>query len=66
MNQLQQKIYDRFVRYVSVETTSDGTSNTVPTTKPQLAFGKMLAEEMKQIGFSNVGIDANGFVFGEI
>lgn len=66
MNQLQQKIYDRFVRYVSVETTSDGTSNTVPTTKTQLAFGKMLAEEMKQIGFSNVGIDANGFVFGEI
>ncbi len=66
MNDLQKKIYDRFARYVAVDTTSDGTSETVPTTTTQLEFGKMLAEEMKEIGFSNVDIDKNGFVFGEI
>ena len=48
MNDLQQKIYDRFVRYVSVETTSNGNSTSVPTTATQLTFGKMLAQEMKE------------------
>lgn len=66
MNDLQKKIYDRFVRYVSVETTSDGTKDTVPTTSTQLDFGKMLAAEMKEIGISNVEIDKNGFVYGEV
>ena len=66
MNDLQKKIYDRLARYVAVETTSNSQSNTIPTTASQLPFGKMLAEEMKQIGLSNVGIDKNGFVFGEI
>lgn len=66
MNQLQQKIFDRFARYVAVETTSNSASSSVPTTDTQLAFGKVLAEEMKQIGLSNVEIDKNGFVFGEI
>lgn len=66
MNELQKKIYDRFARYVAVDTTSDGDSQTVPTTQTQLAFGKMLAEEMKSLGLSNVEIDKNGFVFGEI
>ena len=66
MNNLQQKIYDRFVRYVSVDTTSNSNSTTVPTTSTQLAFGKQLAQEMKQIGISGVNIDKKGFVLGEI
>ena len=66
MNDLQKKIYDRFVRYVSVETTSDGNSNSIPTTATQLSFGKMLAHEMKEMGISNVEIDKNGFVYGEV
>ena len=66
MNDLQKRIYDRFACYVAVETTSDCNSQTVPTTATQLAFGKQLVQEMKDIGLSNVEIDKNGFVFGEI
>ena len=66
MNDLQKKIYDRFVRYVSVETTSNGASDTVPTTSTQLTFGKMLAQEMKEMGICKVEIDKNGFVYGEV
>ena len=62
MNELQKKIYDRFVRYISVETTSDSNSHTVPTTATQLTFGKMLAQEMKELGLALVSIDKNGFV----
>ena len=66
MNDLQKKIYDRLARYVAVETTSNSQSDTVPTSAAQLDFGKTLAEEMKQIGVSNISIDKNGFVYGEI
>lgn len=66
MNALQKKIYDRFVRYVSAETTSDGNSQTVPSTASQLEFGQTLAAELKQIGVSNVSVDSYGFVTGEV
>ncbi len=66
MEELQKKIYQRFIKYVSIDTTSNAMSTSVPTTETQLLFGKMLAEEMKEIGFSDVHIDKNGFVFGEI
>ena len=66
MNELQKKIYDRFVRYVAIETTSDGDSQTVPSTASQLEFGKMLEAELKQIGVSNVSSDEYGFVTGEV
>lgn len=66
MNDLQKKIYDRFTRYVAVDTTSDSTSTSVPTTSVQLAFGQTLAQEMTQLGISNVEIDKNGIVYGEI
>lgn len=66
MNELQKKIYDRFARYVALDTTSDCSSKTIPSTPGQLEFGKMLAKEMKEMGLSGVEIDKNGFVFGEI
>ena len=66
MNPLQQKIYDRFVRYVAVETTSDPESTAVPTTSSQISFAHSLAAEMKQIGFQDVEVDEYGFVTGLI
>lgn len=64
MNALQQKIYNRFVRYVAVDTTSDPTSNVTPTTPSQISFAHTLAQEMRSIGFTNVEVDEYGFVTG--
>ncbi len=66
MNDIQKKIYDRFIRYVTVETTSNSNSTTIPTTPTQLVFGKQIAQEMKELGISNVEIDEHGIVYGEI
>lgn len=66
MNEMQKKIFDRFSKYVAVETTSNSQSQTIPTTAGQLSFAKMLVEEMKEIGFANVEMDKNGIVYGEI
>ncbi len=64
MNPLQQKIYDRFVRYVSMDTTSDPTSTVTPTTLSQMSFADTLAREMRAVGFSDVEVDEYGFVTG--
>ncbi|MBR4592044.1 MAG: peptidase T, partial [Elusimicrobiaceae bacterium] len=64
MNPLQQKIYDRFVRYVAVDTTSDPESTSVPTTLSQISFAHKLAEEMRRVGFQEVEVDEYGFATG--
>jgi len=64
MNLLQQKIYDRFVRYAAVDTTSDPVSKSVPSASSQISFAHMLAAEMKTVGFQEVEVDEFGIVTG--
>lgn len=64
MNPLQQKIYDRFIRYAAVETTSDPDSKSVPSTPSQISFAHLLAGEMKTVGFQEVEVDEFGIVTG--
>lgn len=52
----------RFIEYVKIETTSDEQSSTCPSTKNQLEFAKMLAEELSKIGLEDVEVDENGYV----
>ena len=64
MNPLQQKIYNRFIRYAAVETTSDPASKSIPSTPSQISFAHMLAAEMKTVGFQEVEVDEFGIVTG--
>ncbi len=64
MNHLQQQIYDRFVRYISTDTTSNPESSSVPTTSSQISFAHSLAQEMKKVGFQEVEVDEYGIATG--
>ena len=44
-----ENLLKRFFRYVSVETTSDETSQSIPSTKGQLAFVHQLENELKEL-----------------
>ncbi len=59
-------VAERFLKYIAVDTTSDPSSDTFPSTKSQLDFAAMLAEEMKAMGLKDVTIDSYGYVFGTI
>ncbi len=61
-----QKIIDRFISYVTIDTESDASSSTTPSTKKQLVLANKLAEELKQIGLTEVTIDQNGYVMGTV
>ena len=60
------KVQERFLRYISVDTTSDPSSTTFPSTKSQLNFADSLVREMKEMGLKDVSCDENGYVFGTI
>lgn len=59
-------IVDRFLKYVSFETTSDDTSGLTPSTPGQMAFAKYLVEELKSIGMQDVSLDANGYIMATL
>jgi tripeptide aminopeptidase len=53
---------DRFLEYVRIETTSDESSTSVPSSAGQLALGKHIADELKSMGLEKVNIDHNGYL----
>ncbi|WP_372473784.1 peptidase T [Capnocytophaga sp. ARDL2] len=62
----KQQIIDRFISYVTVDTESDPTSNTTPSTEKQWILANQLVEELKKIGLSNVTIDENSYVMATL
>lgn len=63
---MKDKILQRFLRYVKIDTQSDEFSDSVPSTSKQLDFAKLLAEEMRSIGLSNVSVDDKAYVLGTL
>jgi tripeptide aminopeptidase len=61
-----EKLIERFIRYVKINTQSDENSQTSPSTPGQTILAKMLVEEMKEIGLKDVSIDENGHVFATV
>lgn len=60
------RAYERFLNYVPVWTTSDGTSDTVPSADRELVLARMLVEEMKDLGIADARVDDKGYVYGHI
>jgi len=57
---------ERFIRYARHHTTSDPRSDTFPSTPGQMKFAVLLAEELDQLGLSDVAFDTNGYVTATI
>lgn len=56
----------RFMRYVQIDTQSDPQSGTHPSTEKQKDLGKILVEELKEMGISNAEMDEFGYVYATI
>ncbi len=61
-----QHIIDRFISYVIIDTESDASSDTTPSTKKQLVLANLLVKELKEMGMSEVTIDENGYVMATL
>lgn len=60
------RAYERLLNYVKIWTTSDESSETIPSTDRQLDLAGILVQEMKEIGIEDAYVDDNGYVYGSI
>ena len=59
-------VLERFLRYVSVYTTSNESSETVPSTARQRVLGQALADELTALGMEGVQLDEYGYVYAHL
>ena len=59
-------IVDRFLKYVSFCTTSDENTGMTPSTPGQMEFARYLAQELKEIGLTEVSLDSNGYIMATL
>jgi tripeptide aminopeptidase len=62
----KQHLINRFVSYVTVDTESDPTSESTPSTAKQWDLANALVEELKSIGMQEVSIDENAYIMATL
>lgn len=59
-------LQNRFAKYVQIDTQSDPTSATIPSTEKQKNLGKVLVAELLEMGVSDAHLDEFGYVYATI
>jgi tripeptide aminopeptidase len=59
-------VTERFLRYVGIDTQSDPTSPTCPSTEKQKNLGRLLVRELEEIGVADAHLDPHGYVYATI
>ena len=57
---------DRFLRYVRIDTQAAYGSETYPSTAKQLELSRLLADELRELGASDVELTEHGYVFATV
>lgn len=57
---------DRFIKYVKIDTQSNEDSTTFPSDPKQLELSKLLVDELKEIGLSDVYLNEYGYVLATL
>ncbi|MEM1323953.1 MAG: peptidase T [Bacteroidota bacterium] len=66
MAAIQHTVKERFLHYVTIDTQSDPTSPTCPSTMKQKDLGRVLVQELLEMGISDAHMDENGYVYGTL
>ena len=64
--ELAEDVLARFLRYVVIDTQSDPTSTTYPSTEKQLDLSRLLLEELRALGLEDVELTEHGYVFATV
>jgi tripeptide aminopeptidase len=63
---MEEKLLEKFLRYVAIDTQSQEDVETYPSTAKQLDLLNILVGELRSIGVSQVSIDSYGYVIGTV
>lgn len=59
-------VTERFLNYVKIDTQSDASSPTCPSTEKQKDLARVLVQELLAMGISDAEMDENGYVYGTL
>jgi len=59
-------IVEKFKKYIAIDTKSDELSATVPSTPGQSELGRLLVQELKELGLENAKQDEHGYVYATL
>jgi tripeptide aminopeptidase len=59
-------VVQRFLRYVVIDTQSDGEATCRPTTAKQKNLGRLLESELRELGLADVELAEDGVVYGTL
>jgi len=62
----KEALLERFLRYVAIPTQSDPKAKTVPSNPKEFELAKLLAEELKALGFKSVEVSEFSVVTGKL
>ena len=62
----EQKIIERFISYVKIDSQSNADSEVTPSTKIQWDIANKLVQDLKDIGLSRVSIDKNAYIYATL
>jgi tripeptide aminopeptidase len=65
-NWIEQRLLERFLRYVRIDTASDRHSKSSPTTAGQLELARALVVELEQLSVRDVELDEGGFIIAHL
>lgn len=60
------RIIERFKRYIAIDTQSDETSETTPSTEKQFNLARLLRDELIAMGLKDVTLDDNCYLMGTL
>ena len=64
--ELAEEALERLLRYAAVDTQSDPSSTTYPSTAKQLDLSRLLVDELREIGLADVELTEPGYVFATL
>ncbi|MFJ7733733.1 peptidase T [Lysinibacillus sp. NPDC097231] len=63
---MKEQVIERLVRYAKIDTQSDFTSETTPSTQKQFDLLHVLKDELAAIGLTDITLDKNGYLFATL
>lgn len=60
------RLLGRFLRYVQIDTTADENAGKYPSSPGQLVLGKLLVDELREMGLKQVEQDSHGLVWATV
>lgn len=63
---MKEKVLEKFLRYAVIDTQSNESSDTTPSTNKQFELGNLLVKELKELGLQDAEIDEHCYVMATI